>query len=276
MDITWDITLHLPDDITFLRTMSFVLVFSAAVLITCLLARFTLGKDSSLKHAICSALAILMLYAMCVVVYTFSPKDFTHYLNRLPLGGFMELDDGQKVFVLNTLRGLNAPQMCYQLLRIFMLSLMINMLGSFTPDKLKGLGWLVYRVFTLVCAIGINYVLYKLIDALVPFVLKSYWPMIILSILAFSFSMGFLKFLLAMLMTEVNPVFGSFYTFFFTNKFGKNFSRAVGTTIVVALFMVVMEHLGYGILRVSPADLKAYVPFTLSMFFLWIIVGRSL
>ena len=100
--------------------------------------------------------------------------------------------------------------------------------------------------------------------------------MILLGILCFSFILGFLKFLLTLLLTAVNPVFGGFYAFFFSNKLGKSMSRAIGSTIVVALMVVVFEHLGYGTLLIGAAQLDAYIPFALSMFILWILIGRIL
>lgn len=276
MDIIWDFTLHLPGDVTFLKTMGFVMVFSMAVLIICLIARFLLGKDSGLKRCIVAALGILMLYGICVVIYTYSPRDFTHYLNQLPIGYFTTLDDGQKVLVLNTFRELPFPTLCGQVLRIFILALTINLLNGYTFPKVKGLGWLLWRVFSFVCAIGINYVIYRLIDMIAPFLLLDYVPMILLSILCFCFGMGVLNYFLVLLLVEVNPVFISLYGFFFAGKFGKQLSRAIGTTVIVIGFMLMVEKLGYGILPVSPADLSSYIPFAVSMFFLWLLTARKL
>lgn len=276
MDINLGFTVHLPADVTFLKTMTFVVVFSIGMFILALLARILLGKNSSLKFALSSGLSMIMLYAMCVIIFCFSPKDFTNYLNQLALGTFGVTENGDKVFALNSLRYHDLPELCYYILRIYLLAVMINMLGSYTPDKLKLLGWIVFRLFCLGVAIGLNYAVYKVIDMFMPFVFKQYAPMILLTILAFSFCMGFIKFLLGLLLTAVNPIFGAFYAFFFTNKFGKNMSRAIGSTLVICLMVLVFEHLGYSVIPIGPEALSSYIPFAISMFILWIIVGRVL
>lgn len=276
MDIKWDLILSLPGDVSFLRTMYFVFAFSTATLIITGLARLFLKKDSSLKNAITSALAIIMLYSLAVCIYALSPRDFSHYLNQLPMGHFTVNDEGQKIFLLNTLQGLSFPALCHQLLRIFLLAVMINWLGTITPANLKGLGWTIFRMFTLGCAIFMNYALVKIIDMFMPFVFQSYAPMIILSILAFSFGMGLFKFLVAMVLTVVNPLFLAFYGFFFNSKFGKCLSRSIGTTVVIVILVHVFQWLGYGILPVGSAQMSSYLPFFLSMFLLWSIVGRKM
>lgn len=276
MDINLGFTVHLPADVSFLKTMSFVLVFSLAVFLICLLAKLLLGKDSSLKFAINSALSMIMLYTMCIVIYSLSPRDFSHYLNRMAMGSFGVSEDGEKVFVLNTLRGLELPALSYQVLRIFLLAWMINYLSTITPANLKFLGWVLWRLFMLLVAVIINYAFYKLVDMFVPFVFKQYAPMIVLGILLFSYALGFIKYLVGAVLTIVNPVFIAFYVFFFTTKSGKHISRAVGSTIVLCILVGVFETLGYGVLPIGPAVLDAYIPFGLSMFILWIIVGRVL
>lgn len=276
MDINLGFTVHLPSDITFLKTMTFVGAFSLAMFMIALLSRLLLGKESSLKYSLSSALSVIMLYALCVVIYTFSPRDFTHYLNQLGLGVFSETTQGEKVFALICMQGLDLPGLCYRLLRIYMLCVLVNLVNSYTPKDMKLLGWILFRLFFLATAIGINYALFKVIDMFIPFVFKSYIPMLLLTILAFSFFLGFVKFLLALLLTKVNPAFGAFYTFFFVNKFGKSMSRAIGSTIVVAALIIIFERLGYGTIPVSAEVLSSYVPFGISMFILWIIVGRLL
>lgn len=276
MDINLGFSVRLPADISFLKTMSFVLVFSLAVFLICLLAKFLLGKESSLKISINSALSMILLYAMCIVIYCFSPRDFSAYLNRLAMGSFEVNEAGQKVFILNSLRGLELPALCYQILRIFLLAWMINILNSFTPKNLKLLGWLLWRLGCLLVAIGINYMLYKFIDIFMPIVFRQYAPMILLGILVFSFALGFIKFLVGAVLTIVNPVFVAFYAFFFTSKSGKHISRAVGSTIVISIVVLVIEKMGYGVLPINPSALLSYIPFCISMFLLWLCVSRVL
>lgn len=276
MDITLDLTLHLPGDVSFLKTMSFVAVFTLAVLIICLIARLLLGKNSGLKRSIVGALGIIMLYAICVVVYTFSPKDFTRYLNYLPMGYFTTMEDGQKVLVLNTFKELPFPLLCRQILRVLVLALTINMLNGYTYPKVKGLGWLLWRIFSFVLAVAINFVIYRVAEMLLPFKDLPYAPMIALGILCFCLGMGILDYFLVLLLMEVNPVFIALYGFFFNHKFGKQLTRSVGTTAIVYCFMRVVEALGYGYLLISPGNLSSYIPFMLCMTILWLLTSRKM
>lgn len=276
MDIKWDFVLSLPGDVTFLKTMAFVLVFSLAVFLISLLSRFALGKNSSLKHSLTSALGIIMLYAMAVVIFTFSPRDFSAYLDKLPIGTFTHNEDGQQIFRLYSLRNLTLPELCEHILRVFILAVMVNMLGNITPNNMRKIGWVLFRLFMLGCAIILNYAVFRFIELFAPVMLRSYAPMILLSILAFSFLLGFLKFLSAIVLTVINPIFGAFYTFFFKSKSGKCLSRAIGSTAIVMLMLFVFEQLGYRDLPIHSDALTSYIPFTLSMFLLWVLVGRIL
>lgn len=276
MDITWDFTLHLPADVDFLKTMSFVAVFTMAVLIICLAARIFLGKDSGLKSCIVTALGIVMLYAIAVLIYTFSPRDFTRYLNQLPIGSFTQMEDGQKVLVLNTFQALPFPALCRQLLRVLVLALTINALDGYTPPKVKGLGWFLWRIFSFCLAIFINFMIYWVAGEFLPFEDYPYPPMIILGILVFCLGMGIMDYILVLLLLEVNPVFIVLYGFFFNDKIGKRITRSVGATIIVYCFMRVVEALGYGFLKISPGNLSAYFPFALCMFLLWLLTSRKL
>jgi hypothetical protein len=256
--------------------MAFVLVFSLAVLLISLIGHFALGKESSLKQSLTSALGIIMLYAMGVVIYTFSPRDFSAYLNQLPIGTFLVNEEGQQILRLHSLRNLTLPELSYHMLRIFMLAVLVNLLGDITPKNMRKIGWILFRLFMLGCAIGLNYAVFKVIDMFAPSLLIKYGPMILLSILAFSFLLGFLKFFSAIVATVINPIFGAFHAFFFKSKSGKCMSRAIGSTVIVTFLLYIFGKLGYGDLPIHPGALSGYVPFTLSMFLLWLIVGRIL
>ena len=276
MELKLDFTLNLPNDVHFLKTMAFIIVFSMAVFFIAALARAILGKDSSLKHCLASSLAIIMLYAICVVIYIFSPRDFSAYINSLPMGTFSENVEGQKIFVLHTWQNLNTLQMCQQILRVYLMAVLVNWICAFTPDKLKRLGWITFRIICLGVAIGIHYALCKVINMFIPFIFKGYAPMLLLAILAFCFVLAFLKYVLTLMVKEINGTFTGMHGFFFKNKLGLAMSRGVGSTIVIIILVMVFEHLGYVTLPISPGDLDSYIPFALSMFILWFLVGNIL
>ena len=273
MDMKLDIVVSLPADIDFLKIMSFTMVFSLAMLLISLLARFTLGKDSGLKTSITSALGIIMLYSICIVIYCFSPRDFSGYLNKLPIGGFTQ-NDGKKIFIFNSIQGLTLPELSYQILRIYLLSVMVTLLGRVNPKDMKTLGWVVVRIAMFGVAILLNYGLVRLIDTFTPVLFRGYAPLILLAILAFTVLFGFLKFLMGMLFQKPNAVYGTFFDFYAKNSIGKCLGCAVGSTVLVCALIIVFKKLGYGVIPISPEALYSYVPFAVCMFLLWLIIGR--
>ncbi|MBE6923260.1 MAG: hypothetical protein E7465_08830 [Ruminococcaceae bacterium] len=273
-NINFDI--ELPTDLSFLETSSFLLLFSLAILLISLLARLFLGKESSLRTSMVCGLSMIMMYAICTVIYTFSPRDFTVYLNHLPLGVFGFNDAGEKVLVLNTFQQLDFPELCHQIMRIFLLAFLVNQINNFTPGSLKLTGWILFHIFSLVLGIGLYYILDQVIDTYLPFIYSEYTPLILLSLLCFSFLMGLLKLLFGALMATVNPLLAALYTFFFTQKTGKTVSRAIGSTLVIMIFTFTLDYLGYGVIPVGAEALTTYVPVALCMFLLWVLVGRIL
>lgn len=267
-DITINIDSMLPTTLTMSKTLLFALVLSIAMILIALFARLLLGKNSSLKHALSSALGILFLYAVCVIIYTFNPRNLVRYVAPLPYVTFSE----DKLYLFS-FTAAEFPVQCYQMLSMVILAFLVNLVDSFTTKNLKVLGWICVRVFSIVVAIGLHYLVYRLIQALIPNILEGYAPMILLAILVFMFFLGFLKFLLALMLTAVSPVFGGIYTFFFANKVGKNVSKALASTVVMTIFVIVLEHLGYGVIPIGAAALDSYIPFAASLCVLWLIIG---
>lgn len=273
-NINFDI--EVPTDLTFLSTSSFLVMFSLAIFFIALLARLFLGKESSLRTSMACGLSMIMMYAICTVIYTFSPKDFSYYLNHLPLGVFGFNDAGQKALALNTFQNLELPQLCEQALRIFLLAFLVNQLNNFTPKKLKLPGWILYHLFSLGLGIGLYYMLDIIIRMFFPFVYSEYTPLILLSLLIIAFFGGLIKVILAALMATVSPLVAALYAFFFDSKIGKTVSKAIGSTFVIMVFSFTLDYLGYGVIPVDAASLATYVPFAVCMFLLWVLVGRIL
>ena len=273
-NINFDI--EIPTDLSLVSTSTFLLMFSLAIFLIALLSRLFLGKESSLRTSMACGLSMIMMYAICTVIYTFSPRDFTYYLNHLPLGVFGVSDAGQKVLVLNTFQQLNIPELCHQIMRIFLLAFLVNQLNNFTPANLKLAGWIVFHLFSLALGIGLYYILDRIIVRFFPFVYSEYTPLILLSLLAISFFAGLLKVILTALMATVSPLIAALYAFFFDNKLGKTISKAIGSTVVIMGFTFTMDYLGYGVIPVGAEVLTAYVPFAACMFLLWVLVGRIL
>jgi hypothetical protein len=168
---------------------------------------------------------------------------------------------------------------CKQLLSMLFLSFLVNQINSFTPDKLKMLGWLGFRVCCIFVAIFAHHLIYRILNKLTGDLhgqLLEYAPLILLVILIFMFSLGFIKLVAGLFLTVVNPVLGGIFTFFFANKIGKNISRAIGSTTALTLFVFTMHRLGYSTLPIGAGVLPQYIPFCLCITLLWVIIGHKL
>lgn len=250
----------------------FLFIFSLAVLCVTFIARIILKPNSSLKHAIVSSLAIMMFYIGCLCVYIFNPAGLSRYLAPLP---FIYIVDNE-ITLVNLLTS-TFPEICRNLVSMVLLAYLINQINSYTPPNLKMLGWFLYRVLCLFAAFFIHYLVYRVINkidhSIIPELMRDYISIIIISILVFMFLLGFIKFLVGLVVSVQNPMFGGSYQFFFVNKVGKNLSRALGSTAILTAFVIVMHHLDYGTLPIDAESLDQYIPFGLCMLFLWVIVG---
>lgn len=250
----------------------FLFIFSLAVLCITFIARIILKPNSSLKHAISSSLAIVMFYIGCMCVYIFNPGGLNHYLAPLP---FIYIVD-EEITLVNLLTS-SFPEICRNLVSMVLLAYLINQINSYTPPNLKMLGWILYRVFCLFAAFFIHYLVYRVINkidtSIVPELLRDYVSIILISILVFMFLLGFIKFLVSLVVSVANPMFGGCYQFFFVNKVGKNLSRALGSTAILSGLAIGMHRLGYDTLPIAVDSLDRYIPFGVCMFILWIIVG---
>ena len=83
-----DTVSRLPAEIGFATVAKFLLFYVAGSLILSCLGRIVLGKHSSLDHSISSAMAILFIYAVTIVIYTFKPWRLEALLSPLPFVTF--------------------------------------------------------------------------------------------------------------------------------------------------------------------------------------------
>ena len=81
---------YLPAELDFMTVAQFLLFFAAASLVLGIIGRVVLGKRSSLNHSLSSVMAVLFIYTMTVVIYTFQPWDLDILLSPLPFATFSD------------------------------------------------------------------------------------------------------------------------------------------------------------------------------------------
>ena len=261
----------LPAEIRFLSMLKFIGLFILISTIAGLLGRFVFGKRSNLNHAIASAMAILFIYVLSIVVYTFNPADLSRYLPTLPFVHFSE--DSLYIFPFNKA---NIPGICADALSLIILSFLVNLLDTFIPKGKSVKGWYFLRFLSIVFAIGLHNSVSWALHTFLPSVLVNYAPIILLSVLIVMLLLGVLNVLLGLVLTVVNPILGGIYAFFFSNILGKQLSKSILTSAIICGVFYLLSHFGYRLICISAAALLSYFPLLIVLLVLWYLIGHLL
>ena len=257
----------LPSGVDWYAFGRFLLYAAAAILIAGAIGKLIFGIGSQMNKAICGAVGILFVYALAMVLYTFLPEKTGSILSTLPLVSFS--NRGMYLF---SFLGSDLNTCCRQLLSVWILSYLFNMLDDFMPRGEK-LYWLIYRLLTIAMALVLHYALYRVLKTFVPAYIVSYASTALLIALVLLFSMGILKVVLSVILTVTNPILGALYLFFFGSKPGKQLSRAFLTALILCILSFILLHTGHGVIPISQSALIGYIPFALLLVLLWWIVG---
>lgn len=262
---------YLPTEIDFMTVAEFVLYFAAASLILGTISRVVLGKRSSLNHSLSSAMAILFLYAMTIVIYTFKPWNLELLLSPLPFVNFSE-----HYLIILPILDLEFAPLCTQVLSLVILSFLINLVDTLLPQGENLVSWLMMRLITVLASFGVHLAASWALRTYLPDVLVDYAPMILLILLALMLLSGFLTLVLSLVISVTSPFLGAMYSFFFSNIVGKQLSKAVFTSAVLCGVLWLMEHYGLVVVLITPAALLTYIPLALVMLALWYLIGHLL
>ena len=272
MDLT-TLTSFLPNQITFVTMIKYVAVAASAIFVLGLVFRLLFGRRSALNRAVCAGIGVLCIYILTIVIYTFSPGNLEKYLVPLPFVKF----SGSYLYLMDFV-ATDFSVICAQVLNMVILVFLYNLADSILPDgeETSAVVWFLLRYLTIGAAMLIHYVVSGLTHSFLPDLLVSYGPSILLVCLVASLLMGVFSVILGLLLTAVNPVFGLLFSFFFSNKLGKQLSKAMLTTLVLSGFVVALNHLGYSIIPISAAALLSYIPTLAVLMALWYFIGKKL
>lgn len=261
----------IPAELDFLKAMHFMLFFGAGALIFGVLGRMILGKRSSLNQSVSSAMAVLFIYAVTAVVYTFKPWNLTQLLSPLPLVSFH--GEYLKIFSF----GSSAfTVLCTELLWLVILAFLVNLIDTLIP-KGKGIfSWVFLRVFTIALAMLLHLIVHWAFNTYLPEVMVLYAPTILLCVLVAMIAMGFINLILSLLLVAVNPIFGALYAFFFSNIVGKQLTKAVFSSTIVGVVIFLMYHFGYHTIAINAPALLTYFPLGGILLVLWYLIGHVL
>ncbi len=262
---------YMPTDLGFGSIVKFLIFFAVGSLILSGLGRVVLGRRSSLNHSVSSVMAILFLYAVTIVIYTFQPWNLAQLLSPLPFVTFFN-----DYLVVLPIVGIRPTVLCRELLSLIILAFLVNLLDTFLPRGKSILNWYLIRFLMVILAMGMHLLLRWAFQTYLPGVLVTYAPAILLSILILMLTLGFLNAILGLVLTVANPIIGAIYTFFFSNIVGKQFTKAVFTSGILCVIVFLIGYFDYSFINISVASLSAYVPVVLVSLILWYLTGHLL
>ena len=262
---------YLPAEISFMSMAQFLLYFAAASLVLGTIGRIALGRRSSLNRSLSSVMAVLFIYTLTIVVYTFKPWNLDILLSPLPFTSF----SGQYL-IIHPITDLQFTALCTQVLSLLILCFLINLVGTLVPAGDGIIAWLLLRLITILTCFALHLDVNWAFNTYLPHVLVAYAPTILLCVLAVLLLSGGISLVFGLAISITNPFLGAMYSFFFSNVVGKQISKAIFTTAILCGILWVMDHFGFVVILITPAALLTYIPLALAMLVLWFLIGHLL
>ena len=263
-------TIFSPEN-SIISIIKYIGIAIAGCLMICLIFRLIFGKNSALNRAIGVAFGILSIYILTAIIYTFNPENLSKYLVPLPFVKF----SGDYLYLFSFTDS-EFSLVCSQIVSMVILVLLYNLADSVLPEGKSIIGWFFLRFLTIVVAMIIHYYVTTLTQSFLPALLVTYGPTILLVSLAASVLIGGLGLFAGLVLTVINPVFGILGTFFFSNKFGKQISKAMLTTALLCAPVAVCDHFGLHIICISAKALPSYIPILALLLALWYLIRKKL
>lgn len=262
---------YLPSEIDFMTVAQFLLYFAAASLVLGGISRVVLGKRSSLSHALSSVMALLFIYTVTVVLYTFKPWNLDILLSPLPFVTFSD-----HYLIIHPILDLTFPSLCTELLSLLILSFLINLVDTLIPEGEGILSWLLLRLITVLGSFALHLLVSWAFRTYLPDALVTYAPAVLLGILLILLASGVISLILGLVIAITSPFLGAMYTFFFSNIVGKQISKAMFTGGIICGILWLLEHFGLVVILITPAALLTYIPLALVLLVLWFLIGHIL
>lgn len=266
-----DAVSRIPMDIDFAAVAKFLLFYVAGSLILSCLGRIVLGRHSSLNHSLSSAMAILFIYAVTIVIYTFKPWNLESLLSPLPFVTFFN-----DYMVVMPVVGIRPTVLSRELLSLITLSFLVNLTDISLPRGRNVLGWFFWRSISIFLSMGLHLLMHWVFETFLPNLVVTYAPITLLLLLVFLLLLGFLNAILGLILTITNPLIGAAYTFFFTNMVGKQVTKAFFTAGILSVIVYLIGAFDYNFVNISMLSLTAYIPIALTSLILWYLIGHLL
>jgi len=262
---------YLPTEIDFISVAQFLLYFAAGSLVLGIISRVVLGKFSSLNHSLSSVMAVLFIYTVTVVIYTFKPWNLDILLSPLPFATFSD-----HYLIIHPITDLQFTALCTELLSLMILTFLINLVDTLMPAGEGIFSWLLLRMITVLGSFALHLLVSWAFRTYLPEVLVTYAPTVLLGILLAMLLSGIVSLILGLVIAITSPFLGAMYSFFFSSIVGKQISKALFTSGVICVILYLMDHFDMVVILITPAALLTYIPLALVLLGLWFLIGHIL
>lgn len=238
-----------------------------APLVLALIGRFICGKKSVLGYSVSSSIGIIFIYTITAIFANagpniqrfFAPLPFVTFQNAM--AEFFSFHEHYTVI-------------CSELLSMVILAFLMNLVNTLLPKGKHPITWFLLRCVSVISALLLHLLATTLIHSFLPEELMTYAPVILLAVLLLMLITGILKIPVALMLASVNPLISAFYTFFFANIVGKQVTKAVYTTGILSVLLIVLQKIGVVTLSIATSALIIYIPMIILLALLWYFVDR--
>ena len=231
-----------------------------------LIGRFVFGQKSILNVSVSSVFGILFIYGLTVILSS-SGVQLVQWAAPLP---FVTVNSES----LNLFDFFNAHYtvLCSDILSMTILAFLMNLVDCIFPKKKNIFLWLLFRILTIVSGYLLHLLVCWLFTAYLPNGIVTYAPVVLIAILLLMLLTGVLRIIIGALISTVNPIIGALYTFFFANIIGRQITKAVLTTAIVAGLIIALRYAGITAITITSAALVAYLPIIILLVTLWYLL----
>lgn len=260
----------LPENFDLGKYCMTLLIAIISILVVGGIFRLCFGKGSILNGAISSAIAILCIYAMTILIYSFG-DNLQLLFSPLPF-----VTVSEDYLTLFPIVDASFSEICAEIVNLMVLSYLMNLLETWLPKGNKVWSWYFFRFLSLSIAICLHHCINIFLSNVFQENILTVAPLILLGIVLVAFILGCIKLMVGGALAFIDPFLGLFHNFFFKLDVGKQLMRAMVTTILLTTLVYVLNYLSYTGISIAAVAVLAYLPVIIFCLVLWYVIAQFL
>lgn len=232
--------------------------------------RLSFGKGSLLNSSISSAIAILCIYVIDVLIFSYG-SELQFLFSPLPFVSISE-----EYLTIFPIMDASLQEICKEIVNLLVLSFVMNLLEMWLPKGKKVLSWFGYRFLALAISLCLYYCADLFLNSVFQGNILDVAPLILLGTVLVAFTLGCLKLIVGGALAFISPFLGLFYTFFFSRAVGKQLRRAMATTLVLTVMVYALNYFSITSIAIASVALMTYLPIILIGLVIWYVIGKCL